>query len=268
MIKLIMSDMDGTLLDENGRLPAEFDEIMEELKRRHVIFAPTSGRQYFALLHQFEKYRDDMIFLAENGAYAVYHEAEMFSDTMTADTVKKVLDTAEALEPEGIYPVLCGKKGAYVKSHNQVFLDEMGKYYTQYTFVKDFSEVDDALIKISLCDAASADAEHTIYPRMRCFEGSLQTAVSANYWVDIMNAGINKGVAIQQVQRILGVRPEECAAFGDYLNDLQMMRAVHYSFAMENAHPDIRAAARFQAKSNVEHGVILAIRDFMAQGLI
>ena len=57
--------MDGTLLDENGCLPAEFDEIMAELKKRHVIFAPTSGRQYFALLYQFEKYRDDMIFLAE-----------------------------------------------------------------------------------------------------------------------------------------------------------------------------------------------------------
>ena len=41
--------MDGTLLDENGQLPAEFDEVMEELKKRNVIFAPTSGRQYYAM---------------------------------------------------------------------------------------------------------------------------------------------------------------------------------------------------------------------------
>ena len=55
MIKVIFSDMDGTLLDENSQLPAEFDEVMAELKKRGVIFAPTSGRQYFALLHQMGK---------------------------------------------------------------------------------------------------------------------------------------------------------------------------------------------------------------------
>ena len=72
MIKVIFSDMDGTLLDENSQLPAEFDEVMAELKKRGVIFAPTSGRQYFALLHQMGKYADDFLFLAENGAFSCY----------------------------------------------------------------------------------------------------------------------------------------------------------------------------------------------------
>lgn len=65
MIKVIFSDMDGTLLDENGQLPAEFDEVMGELKKRNVIFAPTSGRQYYALMYQMGKYKDDFLFLAE-----------------------------------------------------------------------------------------------------------------------------------------------------------------------------------------------------------
>ena len=61
MIKIIFSDMDGTLLDEHGQLPLDFDEVMGELKRRGVIFAPTSGRQYFALIEQMEKYQEVLL---------------------------------------------------------------------------------------------------------------------------------------------------------------------------------------------------------------
>jgi len=268
MIKMIFSDMDGTLLDDAGQLPAEFGEVLAELHRRGVSFAPASGRQYFALRQQFAAYADKLIFLAENGAYVVRQGKELFSNVMERALADVVLTDAAKLEPQGIYPVLCGKQSAYVKSHNQVFLDEMGKYYTQYTFVDDFSAVEDEIIKISLCDAASADAERTIYPRMQICQDRLQTVLSSNYWVDIMNADNNKGAAIRQLQRILGLQPEECAAFGDYLNDLEMMQAVHYSYAMANAHPEVRQAARFQAPSNAEHGVIKTIRGLMDKNLL
>lgn len=49
MIKIIFSDMDGTLLDEHGNVPEGFDEIAEELQKRGVMFAPASGRQYYSL---------------------------------------------------------------------------------------------------------------------------------------------------------------------------------------------------------------------------
>ena len=59
MIKMIMSDMDGTLLDNEGRMPAGFDAMIGELRRRDVLFVPASGRQYYALLRlehgQFKK---------------------------------------------------------------------------------------------------------------------------------------------------------------------------------------------------------------------
>ena len=68
MIKLIMTDMDGTLLDENGNLPPGFDDVMAELKKRDVLFAPCSGRQYFSLLKSFEKYEDKFIFVSDNAS--------------------------------------------------------------------------------------------------------------------------------------------------------------------------------------------------------
>ncbi|MDD7055260.1 MAG: HAD hydrolase family protein, partial [Selenomonadaceae bacterium] len=82
MIKIIFCDMDGTLLDEAGKLPAEFPAVAAELRKRGVMFAPASGRQYFSLLDTFKGYEDEFMFLAENGTLVRYREEELFSDTL------------------------------------------------------------------------------------------------------------------------------------------------------------------------------------------
>lgn len=65
MIKWIISDMDGTLLIDNNRLPDDFDEIMTLLKQHGIMFSPASGRQYQALVAHFPKYKDDLLFISE-----------------------------------------------------------------------------------------------------------------------------------------------------------------------------------------------------------
>ena len=57
MIRLILSDMDGTLLDDKGRLPAGFDDMIQQLHARGILFAPCSGRQYPSLLTLFAPYQ-------------------------------------------------------------------------------------------------------------------------------------------------------------------------------------------------------------------
>ena len=104
MIKIIFSDMDGTLLDENGQLPPDFDEVMAELKKRNVIFAPASGRQYYALLRQLDKYKDDFMFLAENGTYGAYKGKEIFSNVIDKTEYLRVLQ--QLLTLGDIYPVV------------------------------------------------------------------------------------------------------------------------------------------------------------------
>lgn len=266
MIKIIFSDMDGTLLDENAQLPAEFDEVMAELKKRHVIFAPTSGRQYFALTYQLAKYKDEFMFLAENGTLTCYQGKELFSNTIDKGIYYQVL--AKALELDTIYPVVCGKKGAYVQKKWQKWAHEMDKYYTSYTYVDSFESIDDEFIKLALADNDGENAEQTIYAPMQELNSGLAVTLSSNIWVDVMNPTANKGWAVQQVQRLMGFKPEECACFGDYLNDYEMMSTVHYSYAMANAHPKLKEAARFQCKSNAEHGVMEQIKQFIKDGLI
>ena len=63
------------------------------------------------------------------------------------------------------------------------------------------------------------------------------------------------------------IAPNECAAFGDYMNDAEMMSSVYYSFAMANAHPKIKELARYETASNEEHGVLQGIQWLLDQGL-
>ena len=71
--------MDGTLLDDDGRIPEGFDEVAAMLKEHNILFVPASGRQYYTLAQQFEKYKDEFIFVAENGTYVSYKQKEMKS---------------------------------------------------------------------------------------------------------------------------------------------------------------------------------------------
>ena len=75
-----------------------------------------------------------------------------------------------------------------------------------------------------------------------------------------MNPRVNKGEAVRQIQEDLEFLPEETMAFGDQLNDLEMLNRAYYSFAIGNARPEIKAAARFQADTNVNDGVLKILR--------
>ena len=268
LIKIIFSDMDGTLLDDRSQLPADFDKVMLELKERNVIFAPASGRQYFSLLRSFGKYEDDFLFVAENGTLVMQHRKEIFSKPMLRAEADEVLAACD--DWKNIFRVYCGKRSAYYLESQATpeNLVEFEKYFTKNTAVKSFAEVDDAPLKMSFFDITGHAAEFT-YPKLRAaFEGPLQVDLSSNQWVDVMSANVSKGVAIQNVQRLLGIKPEECAAFGDYLNDYSMMKAVGHSFAMANAHPDLKKIARYETVSNNEAGVLAGIRRLIDEGLI
>ena len=267
MIKIIFSDMDGTLLTSENKLPEGFDEMIAELKRRNVIFAPASGRQYASLLKSFPKYRDEFLFVAEGGTLVMQHGEEIFSHTMEVETVKKILAMGATFGD--IMCVWCGKKDSYIlREFNQPkYTDDMDKYYTHRVIVDSFDEVTDTPIKVALYDR-TGNAKKNIYDKLAPFYDSLQVVQTIDWWVDVSSMGANKGEAIEHVQQALNIKPEECAAFGDYMNDCEMLQAVGYSFAMANAHPDLKKFAKFETLSCDEGGVLVGIRKLMTQGLI
>lgn len=107
------------------------------------------------------------------------------------------------------------------------------------------------------------DAETSTAPALASLRETHQVVVSGEHWVDIMNPGVNKGTALRRLQESLGVTPAQTAAFGDYLNDIEMLDAAGMSFAMADAHADLVAHARFRAPSHRDHGVLTVLERLL-----
>ena len=88
--------------------------------------------------------------------------------------------------------------------------------------------------------------------------------MSGDTWLDIIPLEANKGLAVKELQESLNIRPEETIAFGDQLNDLEMLGRAYYSYAVGNAREEVKKAARFQADRNDRNGVLKVLKEILA----
>ncbi len=261
-LKLIAVDMDGTLLDGEGHVPASLWPLLERLKERSILFVPSSGRQLATLRRTFDGHDSDMVFIAENGAYVVHGDEEISTDAVdpafAASVVGRVRDLVANGSDLGL--VVCGKRSAYIERTDHAFRSEADRYYAALEETDDLLTVDDQILKLAIFDFA--EAANTA-PALEGWKATHQVVVSGHHWIDVMNQGVNKGLALERLQAALGVTREQTAAFGDYLNDLELLDAAGLSFAMDNAHPDVHARARFRAPANTADGVVATVERML-----
>lgn len=259
-IRFIATDIDGTLLNSKNELNDEFYPVFRELCEKGILFAAASGRQYYNLKRQFSAIEDDLIFIAENGNYVNYQNNELLVHTLSADHVKELILKAENIP--NCYTILCGTEGAYIQSDNPEFLAQLKKYYTVFTFVDSLYDVAHKdILKVTICDLV--DAETNSYTYFKEDENRFRVKVSGKIWLDISEAGGDKGRAIRLIQEKYDILPEETMVFGDYLNDLEMLQQAYYSFAMANAHPRVLETARFKTLSNDADGVLHILKNLL-----
>ncbi|WP_041394177.1 Cof-type HAD-IIB family hydrolase [Photobacterium profundum] len=256
-IKFIAVDMDGTLLDQNSQLPEDFYSVYQQVRQRDIIFAAASGRQYYSLMETFAPISDHMIFIAENGTIVMHQGKELYRCEIDKPSIAAIIKQARAID--GAYIVLCGTQSAYIETQEPHALKEFAKYYHRCQHVNDLLAVDDDFIKVAICHFDGTE-EHVLPSFESEFGQSHQVVVSAKIWLDVMNAKASKGAAIEHLQNTLGFSYEQTMSFGDYLNDLEMLKASYHSYAMDNAHPKVKQTARFSAPSHHEAGVMTVIK--------
>lgn len=258
-IKFVATDMDGTLLNSKKEIHEEFYEVFREMREKDIIFAAASGRQYYSLLETFDNIKDDMMFIAENGTFVVYKGKEIVTNSLDRDLAMELINIGRKIDES--YVVLCGKNSAYIESDDDRLVNEVSKYYKRYKIVDDITTINDEILKVTICDFRGSEENSNNY--FVEYRDKAQVTVSGDIWLDITAKNINKGVAIKEIQELLGINYEETVVFGDYLNDLEMMESGYYSYAMKNAHDDLKKVARFIAKSNDENGVVEAIKELI-----
>lgn len=259
-IKLIVSDLDGTLLNSKHELPSDFWEVEQKLNDKNILLAIASGRQLFNIMHVFDRIKAHTIFLAENGTYAFYQGKEIFVNPMPNE--KAIVFIKIGRTVPNAFVILCGKNAAYVENTDERFLNEVRKYYTKLEIVPDLTQIEDTVLKVTLCDFD--DVPTNSYRYFKQFSSDFKVAISGTIWLDITNFTANKGVAIEKIQEQFNISFEETMVFGDFLNDYEMMQTAKYSFAMKNAHPEIIKVSNYSTDfDNNNDGVTNAIKKFV-----
>lgn len=134
--------------------------------------------------------------------------------------------------------------------------------YREVQLVEELNKITEDFVKITVYDRKKRCFEYV--KELMEFKEQAYIIASEAAWIDISNAGVHKGTTVKELQKLLGVTKEETMAFGDGLNDIELLNAATYSFAMENAFEETKAAANFITRSNDEQGVLQTIQKIIA----
>ena len=255
-IRLIATDLDGTLLNSRKEVPAEFEEWVCAHSGIKTVIA--SGRQYYNIRKLFPKAADRMIYLAENGGMVVENGEVIYACTIREEDVLDCIERFQ--EKEGHVVIVCGEKSAYMCHAGEDAERNAHMYYENLKFVEDLRGCvqEDHMIKIAVF-FGDYDAD-TYYRGMIKVHDRLNVVLSGDCWIDIANKEVCKGAALQFLQERYAISKDESMAFGDYLNDESLLLQCKESYVMNNGHPLLKEKARYIAPSNDEDGVMKVLR--------
>ena len=263
MVKLIVTDLDGTLLDDKKMLPQDFGQLLDELNKRGILFTTGSGRTYVTQKTHFAAYCDKMSFICDNGAYIVENGVNTFVSVIDEQDWRRISQLLEARLPKAV-TILCGINGTYSRDYrgSGVAEDVMAVTYVGITFVDSLLDVRDSIFKISVCYPYAA--KDAVFPLLseHC-TGAIKALHTDPSFVDVMNSGVSKGGAVAFLQKKHGIGRDETMVFGDYYNDIEMLGQADLSYIMANAPEDMQAHGRYQAPANNERGVSVVIWDYL-----
>ena len=259
MIKQIVSDMDGTLLNSKKELSPEFENIYKQLCAKGIYFAVASGRPHYSLEPQFAHFKHDIIFIGDNGAYIGIKPEPIITGNFTTKEFENIIDTKR--NTSHVHAVVCTPDKPYTESADTHFLKEAKKYYPTIEVLSDVSKINKKIIKLAIYDSLTLQKNSgRVWSR---FNTKHVVAQSSDVWVDIMPKGVNKGAAVKYIQQNLGISKEQTMAFGDFHNDIEMLQMADYSYAMENGHDDVKKVAKFIAPANDSDGVLKVIEKML-----
>lgn len=262
MIKLIASDMDGTLLDEHSKVPPETFELIEALREKGVHFAVSSGRRYDRLCTFFEPVRDHMDFVASNGAQ-VYADGKLIDREVYSHLA--IRELARVIEMfDNLHLALFDRTKSFLLDDESKFVREVDKDLPNAERIWNLPDPEVNILKASIfCD--DGNVMDNAYVLQRELGDKFVFAPSGNAWIDALQLGVTKASGIAQIMGHYGIKTEEVMAFGDSMNDYEIVRMVGCGCAMANGRPALKAVADRVVGYNYEHAVQAEMRRILSE---
>ena len=274
MIRLIATDLDNTLLEKDGSLPASTIALLVESIRRGVTVAVSTGRSFASakgIADQFlshvpeEKVSDSSLAICYNGAQIrdLSTGEALFSSAMPEDLFYGVIEFAHEND---LYIQMYDNDEIVVETLDLSKHPDPDLAFAKYREVGDLSgHPFFPTPKILLATDPSLVPEKQALLE-KTFEGRLFCAQSASHLIEVMNAGINKGAALDALRSRLGVTREETMALGDNTNDSHLLKASGLAVSVANGVPELKAIADYVCENERSAGVEEALRKFVLVG--
>ncbi|MCL6323766.1 HAD-IIB family hydrolase [Pectobacterium polaris] len=259
MIKLVITDLDGTFLHSDGDYNrALFADVYALMKEKNVRFAVCTGKQCERVEALFGDDAKDIWILGDSATRIKYQGEYVYQSLIKNRLALSLIGVLESVDDRHVV-IGCTPHGAMVKETiDPALLEKVKKSYTNVTLISSFATVTDDFVKITVYDPEGHCHETAKY--LDAFHDHVYIVVSEAAWIDIADVGVHKGHTVDILQEKLVVTPEETMVFGDGYNDIELMSRGAYSFAMRNAFEETKAAANFIARSNDDDGVLKTIK--------
>lgn len=272
-IRLIATDLDGTLLDDKKQVPERNMQALQECAARGIVIVPATGRTVRGIPDRIRELPGVRYVITTNGAVVADLEENRVIDScrLTMEKAVEIMELAAESPDEIMYDAYIDGDGFtmerflsnvryYVKTEGMEELIRKTRQVVPDTiqYVRDQAkEVD----KINFF-FVDMDAKERMRETLKTVGGILVTSSIPNN-LEINAAGADKGGALLRLASYLNMEPAETMAFGDGENDLSMMEKAGIGIAMENGEKSVRNAADYVTLTNEEAGVAAAIEKFI-----
>lgn len=245
--KLIFFDIDGTLLDHHKQIPASTRESIRLLREAGHEVAIATGRAPSG----FEDVREELdidTYVSLNGQYVVYQGKQVYQNPIALDQLQKLTELAAANDHPIIY---AGSEQMRMSVPQHVHIDstwgELKLTIPEYD--PNFYLHEPIYQAVLFC----TEEEEEIY--VRTFKNQIDFVRWGEYGTDGLPAGGSKAEGIKRLINSLSVDVKDVVAFGDYLNDVEMLRYVGHGVAMGNAPDVVKQSARYVTRAVDEDGI-------------
>ena len=261
-IKLIASDMDDTLLNNNREISPRNEAAIKKAIEAGIIFTLASGRMYCSMQPYAQKLGLDVPLISYNGALVkgalsgkVYVNSPLKLQT--------ALDLLDYVKQNGHYvQVYIGDK-LYVKEEN-----EYSRMYAKISGIQaiavgeEIYHIKEAPNKLLLM-TTEGTFEATWKDIEEKFKGCIDATSSKDNYLELMEPGVNKWQAVSRLAESFGIKAEEIMCIGDSNNDLSMIKNAGIGVAVANAKPQVQQQAKMITASNDNDGVGIAIENIL-----
>lgn len=254
-IKLIVSDIDGTLLPyEHKVMPEEIYSLIEAVTAKGIRFMIASGRDAGSIKELFAPVQDKISYISGNGAIYVEGEEVLFTQPFQQEYIRAFLDSL--VGDMNLLPVIMTEKEYYIVidgSENAIRMKrEIArlKAGVPYVEVASSQDIKETICKLGVFQKRILEQEEV--QQLRDKWPKLELVCGGGQWLDVTQQGTNKGSAIAKILDIYGLTTDNLMTFGDNENDLQMLEMAKYGYAVRTATPIAKQAAAFECESVLE----------------